>query len=239
MSKPKRRNKKNKIIDITPTELHLKKKQYVEIIPRNLNQEEYYEYLNDSTKRVIFALGPAGTGKTFLATLHAIQMLKTGQIEKIIISRPAVGVSGEEHGFLPGDLTKKMAPWTRPLFDIFEEYYSLKDINTMIEEGIIEIAPLAYLRGRTFKNSVIILDESQNTTPEQMKMALTRIGENSRMFITGDPRQTDLNRISGLIDFTNKLKDKEVHSIVSCEFTIQDVERDQVVADVLNIYDED
>ena len=145
-----------------------KKKTQVKIIPRNRSQESYFLKLQDSTKTMIFAVGPAGTGKTLLATQIAIKLLKEGEIEKIIITRPAVSVD-EQHGFLPGTLEKKMEPWTRPIFDVFAEYYFAKEIQNMLLEGIIEVSPLAYMRGRTFKNAFILADEMQNATPNQMK----------------------------------------------------------------------
>lgn len=228
-----RRKSRPQVIELDSYD-KFKKQQRVEIIPRNTKQEEYVEHLSNAQRRIIFALGPAGTGKTLLATLQAIKELKNKRINRIIITRPAVEVD-EKHGFLPGDLTKKMEPWTRPIFDVFGDFYNSKDIALMLEEGIIEIAPLAYLRGRTFKNSVVILDEAQNTTISQMKMVLTRIGEHSRMFVTGDLAQTDLLKTNGLVDFTDRL-DVSSKSIVSCKFEKSHIERDPVVAEVLKIY---
>ena len=161
------------------TVLHIEKyrknrSHRVEIIPKNLRQEDYLVELEDNNKHIVFAIGPAGTGKTLLACLLAIREFKAGNVDKIVITRPAVSVD-EQHGFLPGTLIEKMAPWTRPIFDVFEEYWNPKNIENMIEENAIEVAPLAYMRGRTFKNAIIIADEMQNATPSQMKMLLTRI----------------------------------------------------------------
>ena len=139
----------------------------VELLPRNTAQETYVEALLE--KRMVFAVGPAGTGKTLLAVLRAIQALRSQEISKIILTRPAVSVD-EKHGFLPGTLNEKMEPWTRPIFDVFEEYYGLIETAKMLEEGTIEIAPLGFMRGRTFKRAYIIADEMQNATPDQMKM---------------------------------------------------------------------
>ena len=162
-----------------------------------------------------------------------------GNVSRIVITRPAVTVE-EDLGFLPGDMIKKMAPWTRPLMDVFEEYYSPKEISNMIEEGTIEISPLAYMRGRTFKDCAIILDEAQNTSPSQFKMALTRIGEGTRMFITGDLKQSDLRRENGLYDFFKKLEACSSHAISLTSFTRDDIERDPIVEEVLRCYgDED
>ena len=208
----------------------------VEILPRNTAQEAYVDAL--LTKRMVFAIGPAGTGKTLLAVLRAIKALRDGDISKIILTRPAVSVD-EKHGFLPGDLNEKMAPWTRPIFDVFEEYYGLPETARMLEEGIIEIAPLGFMRGRTFKNSYIILDEAQNTTVDQMKMVLTRIGEGSSIIITGDLKQYDRGfSQNGLEDFLKKFKTSD-KDIAICKFERCHVERDILVSKVLGIYGED
>jgi len=209
----------------------------VELIPRNTAQENYVEALYD--KRMVFALGPAGTGKTLLAVLRAIKALREQEITKIIITRPAVSVD-EKHGFLPGDLNAKMEPWTRPIFDVFEEYYGLQETKRLLDDGIIEIAPLAFMRGRTFKHSYIIADEMQNATPEQTKMLLTRIGEGSSMVLTGDLKQHDRGfDKNGLKDFVDRLAQHKKTSMAVCTFGRQHVERDPLVADVLEIYGED
>ena len=175
----------------------------VEMIPRNTAQEIYIEALLE--KRMVFAVGPAGTGKTLLAVLRAIKALREHEVTKIILTRPAVSVD-EKHGFLPGDLNAKMEPWTRPIFDVFEEYYGLPETKRMLDEGTIEIAPLGFMRGRTFKNAYVIADEMQNATPDQTKMLLTRIGEGSSMIITGDLRQHDRGfDKNGLKDFLERL----------------------------------
>ena len=213
-----------------------KKKQQVQIIPRNLSQETYVELLKNPKKFIVFAIGPAGTGKTMLGVQMAIKLFKEGTIEKIIITRPAVSVD-EEHGFLPGDLNAKMAPWTRPIMDVFEEYYSPKDITEMLEDGTIEISPLAYMRGRTFKNAFVIADEMQNTTPSQMKMLLTRLGDGSRMVVTGDLAQGDRIKENGLLDFCNLYEESGDHKMIAiAHFGTKDVERHLVVKEVLSIY---
>lgn len=212
------------------------KKTQVKIIPRNRSQESYFLKLQDPEKKILFAVGPAGTGKTLLATQTAIKLLKEKEIEKLVVTRPAVSVD-EQHGFLPGTLEKKMEPWTRPIFDVLAEYYYAKDIQNMLIEGVIEISPLAYMRGRTFKNAFILADEMQNATPNQMKMLLTRIGENSRMVVTGDLRQADRLEDNGLIEFIRLLKNKESLKFVDMvNFGQRDIERHPAVKEILDIY---
>lgn len=212
------------------------KKKAVRIIPRNRAQEQYFLKLQDTNNSILFAVGPAGTGKTLLATQTAIKLLKEKQIDRVIITRPAVSVD-EQHGFLPGDLNKKMEPWTRPIFDVFTEYYYAREIQNMIIEGIIEVSPLAFMRGRTFKNAFIIADEMQNATPNQMKMLLTRIGEGSRMVVTGDLKQADRIEDNGLIEFINLLKSKEnLKHIDIVNFGQKDIERHPAVKEILDIY---
>ena len=212
------------------------KKTQVKIIPRNRSQESYFLKLQDPEKKILFAVGPAGTGKTLLATQTAIKLLKEKEIEKLVVTRPAVSVD-EQHGFLPGTLEKKMEPWTRPIFDVLAEYYYAKDIQNMLIEGVIEISPLAYMRGRTFKNAFILADEMQNATPNQMKMLLTRIGENSRMVVTGDLRQADRLEDNGLIEFIRLLKNKESLKYVDMvNFGQRDIERHPAVKEILDIY---
>lgn len=209
----------------------------VEMLPRNTAQETYVEALLE--KRMVFAVGPAGTGKTLLAVLRAIKALREGDVSKIILTRPAVSVD-EKHGFLPGDLNAKMEPWTRPIFDVFEEYYGLMETKRMLEEGIIEIAPLGFMRGRTFKNAYVIADEMQNATPDQTKMLLTRIGEGSSMIITGDLRQHDRGfDKNGLKDFLERFAANRKSSMAVCTFGREHIERDELVAQVLDVYGED
>jgi phosphate starvation-inducible PhoH-like protein len=215
--------------------LHRKRRQ-VQIYPKNLSQENYLLKLNDPSKMIIFAIGPAGTGKTMLAVQWAIQQLNWGDITKIVITRPAVSVD-EQHGFLPGDLNQKMEPWTKPIMDVFAENYSAREIEHMIREGVIEISPLAYMRGRTFKDSVIIADEMQNATPSQMKMLLTRLGQGSHMVVTGDLQQADRPSNNGLLEFLGLYNDFNNHRYVDvCHFTIGDVERHDAVKEILSIY---
>ena len=225
----------NNLIQIKP---YLKKKQQVLIVPRNISQENYLELLKNPKKYIVFAIGPAGTGKTMLGVQMAIKLYKEGVISKIIITRPAVSVD-EDHGFLPGTLNQKMEPWTRPIMDVFEDYYHPKEIAEMLEDGVIEIAPLAMMRGRTFKNAFIIADECQNTTASQMKMLLTRIGEGSRMVVTGDLNQADRPHENGLLEFCNLYgQGGDSRMIAMAKFGTRDVERHPVVKEVLSIYKE-
>ena len=215
-----------------------RKQTEVQIIPRNLAQETYVETLKNLKKYIVFAVGPAGTGKTMIAVQMAIKLYREGAIRKIIITRPAVSVD-EEHWFLPGTLNQKMEPWTRPIMDVFEEYYHPKEVASMLENGIIEISPLAYMRGRTFKNAYIVADEMQNATPSQMKMLLTRIGDGSRMVVTGDLNQADRPRENGLLEFVNLFDDCNNCRLVDIVwFDAQDVERHPVVKEILSIYKE-
>ena len=212
------------------------KRRRVQIYPKNLSQETYLLKLNDSQKKILFAIGPAGTGKTMLAVQWAVDQLKFGAAEKIIITRPAVSVD-EEHGFLPGDLNEKMAPWTKPIFDVFAENFNAKEIAHMIEEGVIETSPLAYMRGRTFKNAVVIADEMQNATPSQMKMLLTRLGVESKMVVTGDLQQADRPSNNGLLEFLGLYNNFKGHKYVDLvQFDVQDVERHEAVKEILSIY---
>lgn len=212
------------------------KHKRVQIYPKNLSQETYLLKLNDPKKMIIFAIGPAGTGKTMLAVQWAIDQLKYGSADKIVITRPAVSVD-EQHGFLPGDLNQKMEPWTKPIMDVFAENYHAKEIENMLREGVIEVSPLAYMRGRTFKNAIVIADEMQNATPSQMKMLLTRLGQGSKMIVTGDLQQADRPSNNGLLEFLQKYNGFENHRYVDvCHFTKNDIERHEAVKEVLEIY---
>jgi phosphate starvation-inducible PhoH-like protein len=220
-------------------ESYIKKQRQVVIVPRNTSQEKYLELLKNPKKYIVFAIGPAGTGKTMLGVQMAIKLYKEGVIKKIIITRPAVSVD-EDHGFLPGTLNQKMEPWTRPIMDVFEEYYHPKEIAGMLDDGAIEISPLAYMRGRSFKHAFVIADEMQNATPSQMKMLLTRLGDGSRMVVTGDLNQADRPRENGLLEFCSLYgQGGDYRMIAIARFETKDVERHPVVKEVLRIYKED
>lgn len=209
----------------------------IDLIPRTRNQEQLVLALQDDAQHIVVTVGPAGTGKTYLAMLAAVQALRSGDCDRIVLTRPAVGVEGESHGFLPGDLNQKMEPWTRPLLDVMREYYRAQDIATMIQDQVVEIAPLAFMRGRTFKNAWIIADEMQNATPAQAKMLMTRIGQNSRIVITGDVEQADRsNGDNGLLDLCARLQSRPVQGIAVCELTARDVQRHPIIGSVLKLY---
>lgn len=202
---------------------------------KNIGQKIYYDSVKKSD--IVFGIGPAGTGKTFLAVVMAVQALKAGHVQKIILTRPAVE-AGEHLGFLPGDLKEKVDPYLRPIYDALYAVYGMEHTLRLMERGVIEIAPLAYMRGRTLEDAFVILDEAQNTTIAQMKMFLTRLGFGSKMIINGDKTQIDLPKgvRSGLIDAEDKLKGVSGISFVS--FDAHDVVRHPVVSRIIQAYDQ-
>ena len=203
--------------------------------PRNLSQKKLLNYLKNPSYRIIIASGPAGTGKTLFTVEEGIKKFIEGHVDKIIFTRPSISVD-ENIGFLPGTLEEKMAPWIRPLFDVIHNFINQKDLEKLIEEKIFEICPLGFMRGRTFKNCWIVADEMQNSTISQMKMLCTRIGENSKLVITGDLEQNDIKGKNGLDDFLDKIRGRRSSSINSVEFKDDDIEREEVVKEVLDIY---
>ena len=205
------------------------------IYPRSATQAQYIQEMMKN--EMVFGLGPAGTGKTYLAVALAVSMMLEGKIDKIILSRPAVE-AGENLGFLPGDLKDKVDPYLRPLYDALYEMLPAEQVDKKLALGEIEIAPLAFMRGRTLSNAFVILDEAQNTTPMQMKMFLTRLGENSRMVVNGDLSQVDLPRgvISGLKDAIDTLS--RVNGIGSVTFSANDVVRHGLVAKIVKAYED-
>ena len=206
--------------------------------PRTENQVKYVEHLNNPDVSVVGGFGPAGSGKTLFACHAAVCALKAGSVDKIIITRPLISVDDEQLGFLPGSIVHKMDPWTRPIFDILGEFYSVNQIRVMVETGVIEISPLAYMRGRTFKRSFIIADEMQNSSPNQMLMMLTRIGEESKLVITGDLNQSDRSGVNGLCDFIEKLRMSRDDSLIQfIELGVVDIQRSPVVSRIIDIYD--
>jgi phosphate starvation-inducible PhoH-like protein len=226
-----------KILEINPQDqmdlfFQTKKRK---ISPRTQNQKNYFKLLN--SKDIVFAFGPAGTGKTFLAVAKAVASLQQGLVKKIILSRPAVE-AGEKLGFLPGDLKEKVDPFLRPIYDALYEMMPYDQVEKKLANNIIEIAPIAFMRGRTLEDCFIILDEAQNTTKIQMKMFLTRLGKNSKMVVVGDNTQIDLisKHDSGLIDASKKLKN--IQDIGFIELDQRDVIRHEVVRKIINAYEQ-
>ncbi|MEG2769702.1 MAG: PhoH family protein [Oscillospiraceae bacterium] len=201
---------------------------------KTLGQKAYIEAIKKNF--ITFGVGPAGTGKTYLAVAMAVKAFKTHEVTKIILTRPAVE-AGEKLGFLPGDMQEKVDPYLRPLYDALFDMLGAETVQKLLEKNIIEVAPLAYMRGRTLDDAFIILDEAQNTTPEQMKMFLTRMGVNSRVIVTGDITQIDLPNCqkSGLIDALNVLKD--IDDIAKVNFTEKDVVRHRLVQEIIKAYE--
>ena len=204
------------------------------IRPKTANQKRYVDAIDDHT--ITFGIGPAGTGKTYLAMAMAVAALNAKKINRIILTRPAVE-AGEHLGFLPGTLSEKIDPYLRPLFDALHDMIDIDSIPRLMQSGVIEVAPLAYMRGRTLNDAFVILDEAQNTTPEQMKMFLTRLGFGSKMVVTGDVTQIDLpnGQNSGLRVIRDILKD--IDDIAFLELTAEDVVRHRLIGDIVRAYD--
>lgn len=230
-SQQKNESKYNNVVDINQSS----KRLHVNLHPKNKNQQEFIDLLLDSNKHIVFGVGPAGSGKTYLSVLAAIKYFKEGLVDKIIITRPAVSLE-EDLGFLPGTLEQKMQPWVMPVFDILRQYFSAVHIQNMLMEGVIEISPLAYMGGRNFVNAFIIADEMQLSTIRQQKMLLTRLSFGSKIAVTGDFAQSSTIQ-NGLLDFINKLKYNVSNSIGMVEFTHNDIERHPTVKEVLKIYE--
>jgi phosphate starvation-inducible PhoH-like protein len=213
------------------------KQRTIDIVPRTRNQERLVLALQDYSQPIVVTAGPAGTGKTYLAMLAAVKAFREGEVDRIVLTRPAVAVEDEKHGYLPGDLNQKMDPWVRPLTDILREYYRQQDIAAMIEEQRIEIAPLAFMRGRTLKNAYVVADEMQNATPAQCKMLMTRIGEGSKIVLTGDVEQADrIKGNNGLADLCQRLRKGGVKGIAVCELDNRDIQRHSIIDAVLDLY---
>jgi|SaaInlStandDraft_5_1057022.scaffolds.fasta_scaffold01389_6 phosphate starvation-inducible protein PhoH and related proteins len=214
-----------------------------EIIPKTNQQIKYDEFLNNPQIKLIVGNGPAGTGKTLIACKNAIKQYQLNKVDKIVITRPIITVD-EDIGFLPGDINDKMNPWTLPIFDVFREYFDSTEIKYMVTENKIEIVPLGFMRGRTFKNSFIIADEMQNSSPTQMLMLLTRIGENSKMAITGDLNQSDIKSVNGFHDLIvklNKQYEDDYYKMIKDKMAIVnfkngDIMRSDIVSKILEIY---
>ncbi|MCS7317760.1 MAG: PhoH family protein [Candidatus Dojkabacteria bacterium] len=207
------------------------------IVAKTKKQQDLLNALENDKKPIVIVTGPAGTGKTMISTSYAIESLEKGKYQKIVICRPNIAVDDRDIGYLPGNILEKMAPWTKPFEDIFLEYYKKSEYIKMLEEGTIEIVPLAYIRGRTFKNSFVIIDEAQGTTPNSILSILTRIGENSKYVITGDLKQSDFINTNGLFDLIEKIENRELKYIEHIKFSKDDIQRHPAIKEILDIYD--
>ncbi len=206
------------------------------LVPKTPGQLRYVEALRNYQKPIVVATGPAGSGKTLFACQEAVERLGLRQVDRVILTRPLVAAD-EELGYLPGTLERKMDPWTRPMFDIFGNYFSQSRIKQLVKDKVIEIAPLAYMRGRTFDDCFVVADEMQNTTPNQMKMLLTRIGEGSKMVVTGDAEQCDLKGgIGGLSDLLPRMDGDVLEYIEHVVLESEDIQRHPAVKEVLDLY---
>jgi phosphate starvation-inducible protein PhoH and related proteins len=214
-----------------------RQRKTVNLVPKTVNQESYILALQNQATDVVVVSGPAGTGKTYLAILAAIQAMRNRECDRIVLCRPNVSIEDEQHGFLPGDLNQKLAPWVRPMVDVLHEFYAVKEVELMLAEQTVEFAPLGYMRGRTFKNTWIIADEMQNATPTQLKMLLTRIGSGSKIIVTGDIEQTDRKSIdNGLMDLQEKLSKSPTEGIETCFFDSRDIQRHRLIGEILKLY---
>ena len=206
------------------------------LVPKTPGQLRYVEALRNYQKPIVVATGPAGSGKTLFACQEAVERLGRKQVDRVILTRPLVAAD-EELGYLPGTLERKMDPWTRPMFDILSNYFSQSRIKQLVKDKVIEIAPLAYMRGRTFDDCFVVADEMQNTTPNQMKMLLTRVGEGSKMVVTGDVEQCDLkDGIGGLSDLFPRIENSDLDYIEHVILEAEDIQRHPAVKEVLGLY---
>jgi len=199
-------------------------------------QKHYVSLLKDPAQSLVVCTGPAGTGKTAFACRTALEQLKEKQVNHIVITKPLVSVEGESVGFLPGNIRSKMSPWIESYLDIFKDYYTMSQLEDLMKKEVIKLAPLAYCRGNTYTDSFVICDEAQNTTPRQLKMLLTRMGERSKMVLIGDMEQQDNHGLSGLLDFTERLGDIEHPEISYVKLTEEDVCRSSLVKYILKLY---
>jgi phosphate starvation-inducible PhoH-like protein len=214
-----------------------RQRKTVNLVPKTVNQESYILALQNEATDVVVVSGPAGTGKTYQAILAAIQAMRNRECDRIVLCRPNVSIEDENHGFLPGDLNQKLAPWVRPMVDVLHEFYAVKEVELMLAEQTVEFAPLGYMRGRTFKNTWIIADEMQNATPTQLKMLLTRIGSDSKIIVTGDIEQTDRKSVdNGLMDLQDKLRKSPTEGIETCYFDTRDIQRHRLIGEILKLY---
>jgi phosphate starvation-inducible PhoH-like protein len=200
-----------------------------------VNQKHYVSELKDPLRSLVICTGPAGTGKTAFACRTAVEQLKSREIEQLVITKPLITV-GNDMGYLPGNIRDKMSPWIESYLEIFKEHYSMNQIEDMMKKEVIKLAPLAYCRGNTYSNSFVICDESQNMTPQQTKLLLTRMGEQSKLVLIGDLDQQDTHGLSGLADFLERYGDKEYEEIANVRLTEDDVCRSSLVKYILTLY---
>ena len=231
---------KQKMLAIHKTTIHSNSKASIVALEKHPNHKLYADHLRNKELSLVIGVGPAGCGKTLLPCAHAIDHLLKKEISKIVLTRPAVAMD-EDHGFLPGDLESKMMPWLIPIYDCFKEYVTIQRLKEYIHNEEIEICPLSFIRGRTFNNSWIIADEVQNTTVNQMKTLLTRIGHNSKMILTGDLQQCDIKGPNGLDDFLKRYENfsvtgDSINLIKIVEFDESDIMRSELVKYILNVY---
>ena len=225
--------------DINVTTVSYVMKMVTSMIRLTAMQQHYQSVLKNPAHSLVVCTGPAGTGKTMLACKTGLEQLVQKRVNQLVITKPLVSVEGEDLGFLPGNIRSKMSPWIESYLDIFKDYYTMKQLEDMMQKDVIKIAPLAYCRGNTYTNSFVICDESQNTTPKQMKMLLTRLGDDSRMVVTGDLKQSDRSNDNGLYDFIHRLQmfESTNSTIQYVELNDTDIQRSAVVSSILKIYD--
>lgn len=221
--------------------MNAQKQTFVAPEPRNASQKKYVEYLRGENPYIVLGTGAAGTGKTFWATMIGLEKLESKEVSRVILTRPAIGIDNEQHGFLPGTIDSKMKPWVLPIYDSLYRKMEPSRIEQLIESKQLEIAPLAYMRGRTFEDAYIILDEAQNCSPNQIKAVLTRIGKGSKLVLTGDPTQYDKETLggeSGLIDLLRRIIicGGDENDIAIVNFTDKDVERHPVIPYIIGLY---
>ena len=230
---------KNKNSNVISVDFSPKSNKKIDIIPRSENQEDMLFALEDPNTHIIIGSGPAGAGKTYISSLWAVKQLIEGNIQKIVLTRPNVAVDDRDIGFLPGDVIEKMLPWLGGIMDALEIYYTKQEIQKLLEDGKIECLPVAFCRGRSLANCVVILDEAQGTTSNSILAILTRISKNSKLIVTGDTKQSDRGEYNGLADLIEKLDSTPVRGIEHIMFTKKDIQRHPIISDILKLYGQD
>lgn len=231
------KNKRNS--NVISVDFQPKTVKKIDIVPRSLNQEDMLMALEDDSKPVVIASGPAGSGKTYIASLYAVKQLIEGKIKKIVLTRPNVAVDDRDIGFLPGDIIEKMLPWLGGIMDALELYYSKQEIQKLLEDGKIECLPVAFCRGRSLADCIVILDEAQGTTANSILAVLTRISSNSKLVIAGDTKQSDRGDSNGLADLIDRLEYNPINGIEHIQFTRKDIQRHPIISHILKLYGQD